>query len=742
MPNGYAIDVLNYFFKATGIDVQYVNGMSWKRLAKMFVNDELDVLQPVYYDPSRALLADLTEPFLDTPFGVITKKGNQVSHIDALKNKRVAIPDGWILATHLKQYFPDIEIVHVPTVKAMFERVRQGEVDAAIDTTPILHHVAKQYFIDDLVVSSPLEFGDVKLPQQLHFMINKTKPELVDVFNTVINHLDKHYKPVLLKKWLSRTDESITHLGLVPYRALLQLAQQGGTDGLIQTEMAGQNSYAYVVPFKGVYEQKEFLAIVSPVNEVMAAGLEKVKRSIVITVIALGFLLPIVWLLADFLFKPIRQLAENSKHIAYRRYDQVEQVESNIVELNDLANSMDNMSASIQEHEAAQQALLDSFIKVIAQAIDDKSPHTAGHCERVPELAFMLVEQANQAEFGIFEQFKMDSECRWREFQVAAWLHDCGKITTPEHIIDKGTKLEAIYNRIHEIRMRFEVLWRDAEIDYLTACSEAGADLDKLLAAKQLRQQQLQDDFAFIANANIGGEFMSGEDVERLKQLAQIPWQRYFDNTLGLSHIELDRHQTKPVPLPATEQLLSDKAEHIIERVRGTEYPPEFGIKMEIPEHLYNMGELYNLSIKAGTLTSEDRFKINEHIIATIKMLENLPFPDELKNVPRYASTHHETTIGTGYPRKLKGDELSVPERVMVLADVYEALTASDRPYKKAKPISEAVDILYKMMQRGHVDQDVFELFIRSGVYLDYARNFLPESQIDEVDISQYISEQ
>ena len=739
-PYGYSVDILDYFSKVTGVEVSYVNGLSWKNLADMFIKNELDVLQPVYYDPARSLVSDLTQPFLDIPFGVISKNGTLITHIDQLKHKKVAIPDGWSLAGHIEERYPEVEIVRVANVKAMFDEVRSGNVDAAIDMAPVLHHVAKQYFIEDLVVSTPLDFGDIELPHQLHFMVNKSKPGLAELFNVVLAHLGSQYQQALADKWLFRDNASIGHLGLVPYKPLIQLVQQGGTQGLRKTTINGERFYSYVIPFDGLHDQQEYLAILSPVSDVMATGIEKVKNSIIFTVIALTLLLPIVWFLADFLFKPIRQLAKNSKNIAQRCYEHVAHVESRVAELNDLAKSMDNMSESIQEHEIAQQSLLDAFIKVIAQAIDDKSPHTAGHCERVPELAFMLAKQANEAEFGIFEAFNMNTEDKWREFEVAAWLHDCGKITTPEHIIDKGTKLEAIYNRIHEIRMRFEVLWRDAEIDYLSASLAPDADASKLLKAKQQRQQQLQDDFAFIANANIGGEFMSDDDVERLKLLAQIPWQRYFDNTLGLSHVELARYAEVTHSLPVTERLLSDKAEHVIERVRGTEYPPEFGIKMDIPEHLYNMGELYNLSIQRGTLTAEDRFKINEHIIATIKMLESLPFPDELKNVPRYASTHHETTIGTGYPRKLKGDELSVPERVMVLADVYEALTASDRPYKKAKPISEAVHILYKMMQRGHVDQDVFELFIRSGVYLDYARSYLPESQIDEVDISQYLA--
>jgi HD-GYP domain-containing protein (c-di-GMP phosphodiesterase class II) len=188
-----------------------------------------------------------------------------------------------------------------------------------------------------------------------------------------------------------------------------------------------------------------------------------------------------------------------------------------------------------------------------------------------------------------------------------------------------------------------------------------------------------------------------------------------------------------------TEYLLSDKPEHIVEREYAADYPPEFGINMKIPEHLYNLGEIYNLSVSRGTLTEEDRFKINEHMISTIKMLESLPFPDELKNVPRYASTHHETLKGSGYPRKLPGTQLSTPERILAIADIFEALTASDRPYKKAKTISEAIEIMHKMALDEHIDKDCFELFLRDKVYLRYARAFLPDSQIDDVSVKHYL---
>tara|TARA_R110002049_G_scaffold256516_4_gene431922 strand:- start:76 stop:1638 length:1563 start_codon:yes stop_codon:yes gene_type:complete len=519
----------------------------------------------------------------------------------------------------------------------------------------------------------------------------------------------------------------------------MQLVNSPLPDRLVTLNIKGEDHFVFTTRFGGDNDNRDIFSIVTPVSIVLAPGIEKVKLAIGLTALASMLLLPLSWFLARPFVNPIHQLAKDSENITNRRYDEVEDVDSSIKELHDLGISMHNMSRSIQEHEKAQRDLMDAFIKLIAQAIDEKSPHTAGHCERVPQLAFMLIKEAEKASTGPFGEFAFKSADEWREFEIAAWLHDCGKITTPERIIDKGTKLETLYNRIHEVRMRFEVLWRDAEINFLLKKAEQGADEAALFAEKKQRQQQLHEDFAFLANANIGSEFMSDDDVEHLKRLSEQTWQRHFDNRLGLSHIELSRYQKVTGDLPVTESLLSDKPEHLEERVRSTDYDPSYGIKMDIPEHLYNTGELYNLSITRGTLTDEDRFKINEHIISTIRMLENLPFPEELKRVPRYASTHHESMKGTGYPRGLSAEDLSIPERVMVLADIYEALTAADRPYKKAKTISQSIDILHKMALNEHIDIDVFELFLRSGVHVQYAQRFLPASQIDKVDIEQYL---
>jgi len=389
----------------------------------------------------------------------------------------------------------------------------------------------------------------------------------------------------------------------------------------------------------------------------------------------------------------------------------------------------------------AQRNLFNALIQMLAGAIDAKSPYTGGHCARVPEVAVMLAEAASMTEDGPFADFKMDSEDARREFHVAAWLHDCGKVTTPEYVVDKATKLETIYNRIHEIRTRFEILWRDAEIDYYKKCLETGGNEADLRAEMESEQEWIREAFAFVATCNIGGEFMGDEKVQRLQQISRRTWLRHLDDRLGLSQEETGRMSAEPPEdLPAKEYLLTDKRFHIIPRGMADPFDGNrYGFKMDIPQNLYNHGELYNLSIRKGTLTDEERFKINEHIIQTIIMLNKLPFPDYLSRVPEFAGAHHETMIGTGYPKRLRKEEMSIPARIMAIADIFEALTAADRPYKKAKTLSEALRIMSFMRNDRHIDADLFDLFLTSGACMRYAEKFLEPGQIDMVDFRDYL---
>ena len=340
---------------------------------------------------------------------------------------------------------------------------------------------------------------------------------------------------------------------------------------------------------------------------------------------------------------------------------------------------------------AQLEELFEAFIKLINTAIDDKSPYTGGHCARVPVLTMMLAEAANRTDRGPLKDFVMTDKDR-QELKMAGLLHDCGKITTPVHVVDKATKLQTIFDRIHLLDTRFEVLKRDAEIEMLR---QGGGEA--LRAEYESRIRQLDDDREFLHHCNVGGEKMPAEAQQRVRRIAGYQWRDTEGKTGNFASIRSADCLLKP--------FLSDD-------------------------------EVENLTIHAGTLTAAEREIINHHIVVTIKMLESLPWPRHLKNVTEYAGGHHERMDGKGYPRGLTRDQMSVQARLMGIADIFEALTAKDRPYKEGKTLTESLTILGKFKENGHIDPDLFDVFIREKVYLEYANRFLAKAQIDEVDLS------
>ena len=479
------------------------------------------------------------------------------------------------------------------------------------------------------------------------------------------------------------------------------------------------------------------IGIIMSKDKLLKPYMQEIFTSLYAAILFILISIPIAFYLSSVIVRPIRSLMLENEKIKNREFSEVKNIKTSILELHELSHSLVAMTISIQEYQKSQEELLDSIIKVLADAIDAKSAYTGGHCRRVPEIAQMLTKVAHNQVDGVFKDFSFLSEDEWREFHIGAWLHDCGKVTTPEYVVDKSTKLETIYNRIHEIRTRFEVLYRDAQITYLEE-QLSNQNRDKSLEKLCKTQSKLIKEFEFLAESNIGGEYMSEKKKELIKSIANREWVRNFDDRLGLSDVELLRYEGVEInSLPIKEKLLSDKQKHIIKRENFDyeEYKAN-GFKEEVPEYLYNYGEIYNLCVEKGTLTHEERFKINEHVIMTIKMLEQIPFPAHLMKIPEYAGTHHETMIGTGYPRKLTKADLSIPARIMALADIFEALTASDRPYKKAKTLSESLKIMSLMVKEQHIDGDIFELFLSSGVYMEYAQAHLKPEQIDEVDIT------
>ncbi|MEH0761106.1 transporter substrate-binding domain-containing protein [Vibrio sp. 16] len=725
-PQGYAIDLLQLMAAKLGITLEFVNGFDSLSLLNKLESDELDIVHSLTDLSAGAYQLKLFE----TPLALATRSEQLPS-----KPERVfGVLAGHDFSKQLRRVAPDANIIQFEESQDARQALVSGKITVLVDAQQALEQLQK-------TTSLPIHlhpfFNDTQIP--FYLAVSAPHRQLIPLFSKALQSITPSEYAQLTNKWYQQVRDN-----RVPHHELFELSQSSSKQNRIQKrELDGEQAFLYVSALNGqAGEQSEYLAVVVPQALVMAEVYQRLYTTVGVTMLVMAALLPVSWIFGSPIVNPIRQLTQQTKKIKQRDFDHVELIDSQIKEVWHLSKSIQEMANEIKQREQQQQAFVDAFIQLIAQAIDDKSPYTAGHCNRVPELGMMLANAAEEASSGKFKTFRFENDNQRREFKIAAWLHDCGKITTPEHIVDKGTKLEANYNRIHEVRMRFEVLWRDAEITFLQ--SQLAQSMGKDEALEQLRntKRQLQEDFEFVAAANVGGEFMSEEKVSRIKQIATQTWQRHFDDRLGLSPFEeLNRTQSH-TRLPVTENLLSDRPEHVIKRIRPLVFDPSFGINVDIPEHQYNLGEIYNLSISRGTLTAEDRFKINEHMISGIKMLEALPFPAELSKVPRYASTHHETLKGTGYPRKLSAEDLSIPERILVIADIFEALTAADRPYKKAKPVSVAIDILHKMAIDEHVDMDLFKLFLESGVYRDYAEQFLPEAQIDEVDIGKYFTEQ
>ena len=332
------------------------------------------------------------------------------------------------------------------------------------------------------------------------------------------------------------------------------------------------------------------------------------------------------------------------------------------------------------------EELFESFINLINLAIDEKSPYTGGHCQRVPALTMMLAEAVNDTLEGPLASFRMTERDRY-ELKIAGLLHDCGKVTTPVHVVDKATKLHTLFDRIELIDTRFEVLKRDREIDalrqQLALRSQTDAKAESRIAVEcRGHIEALEQDREAIRAANRGSESMAEAACARVRDIGR---EHTWRNVNGLE----------------TEFLTADEVE--------------------------------NLTIRAGTLTLAERNIINHHIVATIKMLEQLPWPKHLRNVPEYAGGHHERMDGKGYPKGLTRDQMSVQARTMGIADIFEALTAKDRPYKPGMKLSQAMGIMNKFKLNGHIDPDLFDIFVTKGVYLNYARQFLDPWQIDEV---------
>ena len=331
------------------------------------------------------------------------------------------------------------------------------------------------------------------------------------------------------------------------------------------------------------------------------------------------------------------------------------------------------------------QESFELFISTIATVINTKSKETGEHVRKVSIIADMLAKAIHKTSTGKYKDvFYTDDELK--QINLAALLHDVGKIATPEYIMNKSKKLEKIIDGIVLFDERIEILKRDIEIDYLnkeltllkaqqTVPHDLHTDKEKALAS-------LEEIRTFLHECNVGSEYLNQDKIKRLTTLSQKSY------------------------------LLKDESIAFIRE-----------------------DELENLSIPRGTLNTEERDIIHNHAHVSVDILDSIKFPKSLQLVPDIACNHHEKLDGTGYPRQLSAKDLTLEDRIMILADMFEALSASNRSYKVPNSMNEIIVILKKFIDDGHMDKDLVKFFFESGTYKEYAKNELHPSQQDIVKI-------
>ena len=356
---------------------------------------------------------------------------------------------------------------------------------------------------------------------------------------------------------------------------------------------------------------------------------------------------------------------------------------SEMVELVEALSSQASVALTNQLLIEEQKILFRSFIKLVVDALENKDAVTGGHCNRVPLLTMMFAEHINKDKSEKYKDFSF-SEDEMDELDVAGWLHDFGKVATPDHIMNKSTKLEGLFDKIDQIKLRFEILKRDVELDFYKKQID-GNEIDKEVLNSKI--QKINDDFSFLEKSNVGGEFMSEDLQKKVYDIAE--------KTINLN----------------------DKSMKILSEA-----------------------EVDFLTISKGTLSKKDREVMENHVSLTYQLLDKLPYPDHLKQVPFYAGCHHEKINGEGYPNGYSGDQLPLQARIIAIADVFEGLTAPDRPYKEPYKLSKALNILKFMVNDGEIDSDLFNLFISKKLYLAYANENLNPKQIDDINEKELLS--
>lgn len=364
----------------------------------------------------------------------------------------------------------------------------------------------------------------------------------------------------------------------------------------------------------------------------------------------------------------------------------------------------------LQEH----IKLFDAFVRVLAEGLGEKSSYTYGHINRVAELTLLLAEEVSNWNEGLYQQIQFDKN-QMEELRLAGWMHDIGKLTTPEHVVSKPIKLQLLLDRFEIIIQRFNSKIKDVEIEALKKKvkglekGEPAAYFKKIETEKKKQVRVLIKDLKQINQGNVGGEFLEDKDRNIINKYSKIKTR---------THLRVK-----------TSIIMGEQRINGIEKASG-----------EKTEPLINEEEKGYLLISKGTLSNAERKIINDHAERSWRWLMSLPFPKKKMKLPLYAGAHHETLTGTGYPNQLKAEQLPIQSRIIAVADIFEALTANDRPYKSPMHLKKALDILGDMVKKGDLDAEIVRIFLKSELYKKYALRFLDKDQISNIDTDDWIS--
>ncbi len=317
------------------------------------------------------------------------------------------------------------------------------------------------------------------------------------------------------------------------------------------------------------------------------------------------------------------------------------------------------------------KGLFDGFIAASVKAIESRDPTTSGHSQRVAALTVELAKLVDADQGTKFKHFQFDEEML-QEIRYASLLHDFGKIGVRENVLVKAKKL--FPHEVEAVRSRFDLIRRTVDLEDAEKRLQKLAQLKNLDEVKELAEKALQ------------------ERDDRMKQVEE--------------YLEFIMQCNEPTVLA------QGGFEHLND-IHATTFKNWDGTEVRF----INEKELVSLSVPKGSLNDNDRKEIESHVTHTYRFLSTIPWTPDLRNVPDIAYAHHEKLDGTGYPAKLNASQIPVQSKMMTISDIFDALTAMDRPYKKALPAERALNILFEETGANHVDADLLQIFVDSEIY-------------------------